>query len=72
MKILLQAREVVARRPHWTPKMLARLVIPENKPSSSFSRSGTTNVHFYDMAKVVEAEKDASFFTYQAMERKRK
>jgi len=65
MKILLQSKEVIARRPHWTEKALRKFVEPEGKQYSFFSRSGK-GIQLYDMHKVLEAEKKPEFISYQS------
>lgn len=65
MKILLQASEIIARRPQWTDNSLRRFVEPEQKRHSVFSRAGK-DCFVYDMQKVIEAEKRPEFIAYQA------
>lgn len=65
MKILLQSKEIIARRPQWTDSALRKFVEPEAKQYSAFSRSGK-GIQIYDMQKVLEAEKRPEFISYQS------
>ena len=65
MKILLQSKEIIARRAKWTDAALRKFVEPEARQYSAFSRSGK-GIQIYDMQKVLEAEKKPEFIAYQA------
>lgn len=65
MKILLQSKEIIARRPQWTDSALRKFVEPERMRHSEFTRTGK-GIQMYDMQKVIEAEKKPEFIAYQA------